>query len=108
MTEEIGSNVAITFANIRRMAIGMDFGNPCMHAAVSMMLQLLILSLVVILFELLTPPMLERERFNRTKTGEDWKDQNTAPMSTLKRERSPDDDGGNETSRQVCFICEVQ
>lgn len=29
MTEEIGSNVAITFSNIRRMAIGMDFGNPC-------------------------------------------------------------------------------
>ena len=29
MTEEIGSNIAIAFANIRRMAIGVDFGNPC-------------------------------------------------------------------------------
>lgn len=29
MTEEIGSNIAVAFANIRRMAIGMDFGNPC-------------------------------------------------------------------------------
>ncbi|TBU35633.1 RdRP-domain-containing protein [Dichomitus squalens] len=57
MTEEIGSNVAITFSNIRRMAIGMDYGNP------------------FIVFELLTPPMLERERFNRTRTGEDWRDQ---------------------------------
>lgn len=26
-------------------------------------------------FELLTPPMLERERFNRTLTGQDWMDQ---------------------------------
>ncbi|EIM89912.1 RNA-binding domain-containing protein [Stereum hirsutum FP-91666 SS1] len=31
--------------------------------------------------------------------GEDWKDQNTAPESTRKRERSPDDDA-NEGSRQ--------
>ena len=30
MTEEIGSNVAISFANIRKVAIGIDFGNPCM------------------------------------------------------------------------------
>ncbi len=29
MTEEIGQNVAITFSNIRRVAIGLDFGNPC-------------------------------------------------------------------------------
>ncbi|KAM5531730.1 hypothetical protein V8D89_014579 [Ganoderma adspersum] len=57
MTEEIGSNIAITFANIRRTAIGMDFGNP------------------FIVFELLTPPMLERERFNRTRTGENWRDE---------------------------------
>lgn len=35
--------------------------------------------------------------------GEDWKDQNTAPASNLKRERSPDDDG-NEGSRQVSIM----
>lgn len=35
--------------------------------------------------------------------GEDWKDQNTAPASNLKRERSPDDDG-NEGSRQVSVM----
>ncbi|KAI0780590.1 RdRP-domain-containing protein [Trametes elegans] len=56
MTEEIGSNVAISFSNIRRMAFGMDFGNP------------------FVCFDLLTPPMLERERFNRTLTGNDWHD----------------------------------
>ncbi|KAI8989763.1 RdRP-domain-containing protein [Trametes punicea] len=56
MTEEIGSNVAITFSNIRRMAIGVDFGNP------------------FVCLDLLTPPMLERERFNRTLTGNEWND----------------------------------
>ncbi|KAI0664721.1 RdRP-domain-containing protein [Cubamyces menziesii] len=55
-TEELGSNVAINFSNIRRLAYGMDFGNP------------------YICFDLLTPPMLERERFNRTLTGVEWKD----------------------------------
>lgn len=35
--------------------------------------------------------------------GEDWKDQNTAPESTRKRERSPDDDA-NEGSRQVSTL----
>lgn len=34
--------------------------------------------------------------------GGDWKDQNPTQTTTLKRERSPDDDGGNEGSRQVC------
>ena len=29
MTEEIGQNVAIAFSNIRKVAIGLDFGNPC-------------------------------------------------------------------------------
>ncbi|KAI0636634.1 RdRP-domain-containing protein [Trametes polyzona] len=56
-TEEIGSNIAITFSNIRKVAIGIDFGNP------------------FVCFELLTPPMFERERFNRTLTGNDWRDQ---------------------------------
>ncbi|KAI0822735.1 RdRP-domain-containing protein [Trametes gibbosa] len=56
MTEEIGSNIAITFSNIRRVAIGIDFGNP------------------FVCFDLLTPPMLERERFNRTFTGNEWND----------------------------------
>ncbi|KAI0373002.1 RdRP-domain-containing protein [Pilatotrama ljubarskyi] len=56
MTEEIGSNVAIHFSNIRKVAIGMDFGNP------------------FVCFDLLTPPMFERERFNRTLTGNDWND----------------------------------
>ncbi|KAI0748499.1 RdRP-domain-containing protein [Daedaleopsis nitida] len=57
MTEEIGQNVAIAFSNIRKVAIGFDFGNP------------------FVCFELLTPPMLERERFNRMLTGNDWNDQ---------------------------------
>ncbi|RPD66474.1 RdRP-domain-containing protein [Lentinus tigrinus ALCF2SS1-7] len=57
MTEEIGSTVAIKFDNLRKVAIGLDFGNP------------------FVCFELLTPPMLERERFNRTLSGVDWKDQ---------------------------------
>ncbi|KAI0362487.1 RdRP-domain-containing protein [Trametes cingulata] len=56
MTEEIGSNIAITFSNIRKVAIGMDFGNP------------------FVCFDLLTPPMFERERFNRTLTGNEWND----------------------------------
>lgn len=29
MTEEIANNIAITFANIRKIARGNDFGNPC-------------------------------------------------------------------------------
>ncbi|KAI0672875.1 RdRP-domain-containing protein [Trametes maxima] len=57
MTEQIGSNIAITFSNIRRLAVGIDFGNP------------------FVCFDLLTPPMFERERFNRTLTGDDWRDQ---------------------------------
>ncbi|CDO73610.1 hypothetical protein BN946_scf185014.g80 [Trametes cinnabarina] len=56
MTEEIGSNVAITFSNVRKLAIGIDYGNP------------------FVCFDLLTPPMLERERFNRTLTGNEWND----------------------------------
>ncbi|CCM00004.1 uncharacterized protein FIBRA_02029 [Fibroporia radiculosa] len=56
MTEEIAHNIAVTFANIRRMAIGLDFGNP------------------FICFDLLTPPMLERQRINRELTGKDWSD----------------------------------
>ncbi|KAI0647398.1 RdRP-domain-containing protein [Trametes meyenii] len=57
MTEQIGSNIAIAFSNIRRLAVGIDFGNP------------------FVCFDLLTPPMFERERFNRTLTGDDWRDQ---------------------------------
>ncbi|KZT71262.1 RdRP-domain-containing protein [Daedalea quercina L-15889] len=56
MTEEIANNVAITFANIRKMARGNDCGNP------------------FVVFELLTPPMLEKQRFNRELTGDDWRD----------------------------------
>lgn len=29
MTEELASNIVITFANIRKMAVGLDFGNSC-------------------------------------------------------------------------------
>ena len=29
MTEEMANNIAITFANIRKIARGNDFGNPC-------------------------------------------------------------------------------
>ncbi|KAH9930752.1 RdRP-domain-containing protein [Fomitopsis serialis] len=56
MTEELAHNIAITFANIRKIAWGNDFGNP------------------FVLFELLTPPMLEKQRFNRELTGDDWRD----------------------------------
>ncbi|OBZ65791.1 RNA-dependent RNA polymerase 1 [Grifola frondosa] len=55
-TEQIQHNIAITFANIRKFAIGLDFGNP------------------FICFELLTPPMLERQRWNRELTGVEWRD----------------------------------
>ena len=32
MTEEYAYNVVITFANIRKLAIGLDFGNPCRYS----------------------------------------------------------------------------
>ncbi|KAH9952081.1 RdRP-domain-containing protein [Amylocystis lapponica] len=57
MTEEIANNIAITFSNIRKIAIGFDFGNP------------------FVCFELITPPMLERQRINREFVGDEWKDQ---------------------------------
>ncbi|PCH37887.1 hypothetical protein WOLCODRAFT_65369 [Wolfiporia cocos MD-104 SS10] len=56
ITDQIAYNIAITFANIRRLAIGFDFGNP------------------FICFDLLTPPMLEKQRINRELTGDEWKD----------------------------------
>lgn len=31
MTEEIAHNIAITFVNIRKLAVGLDFGNPCQY-----------------------------------------------------------------------------
>lgn len=75
MTEEIGQNVAITFSNIRKVAYGLDFGNPCKPFIEMYGWAVNHLGLVVVCFELLTPPMLERERFNRTLTGDDWNDQ---------------------------------
>ncbi|KAI0718290.1 RdRP-domain-containing protein [Fomitopsis betulina] len=56
MTEDIANNIAISFANVRKIARGNDFGNP------------------FVVFELLTPPMLEKQRFNREMTGDEWRD----------------------------------
>ncbi|KAL6305270.1 RdRP-domain-containing protein [Sparassis latifolia] len=56
MTEEIAHNIAINFSNIRRMAIGFDFGHP------------------FVCFDIIVPPMLEKQRFNRELTGKDWVD----------------------------------
>ncbi|THG97697.1 hypothetical protein EW026_g4356 [Hermanssonia centrifuga] len=56
VTEELAYNVVITFANIRKLAIGYDFGNP------------------FACFELWTPPVFQLERFNRELTGRDWND----------------------------------
>ncbi|KAH9843166.1 RdRP-domain-containing protein [Rhodofomes roseus] len=52
MTEQIAHNIAITFANIRKIAKGIDCGNR------------------FVVFELLTPPMLEKQRINRELTGD--------------------------------------
>ncbi|OSX65461.1 hypothetical protein POSPLADRAFT_1134844 [Postia placenta MAD-698-R-SB12] len=55
MTEEIALNIVISFANIRKIAIGLDWGKP------------------FLCFDLLTPPILQKERFNRELT-ENWGD----------------------------------
>ena len=41
----------------------------------SIILALTLITFLVVVFELLTPPMLERERFNRTRTGANWRDE---------------------------------
>ncbi|EMD38185.1 hypothetical protein CERSUDRAFT_113336 [Gelatoporia subvermispora B] len=56
MRDEVAHSVALSFSNIRKMAAGFDFGHPS------------------ICFELLTPPMLEREFINREVTGDPKKD----------------------------------
>ncbi|OCH86893.1 RdRP-domain-containing protein [Obba rivulosa] len=56
MRDSVAHSVALTFANIRKMAVGFDFGHPA------------------VCFELLTPPMLEREHINREVTGDPKKD----------------------------------
>ncbi|GJE87096.1 RdRP-domain-containing protein [Phanerochaete sordida] len=57
MTEQYAYNVVITFANVRKLATGLDFGNP------------------FICFELHVPPVFQLEKFNRTLTGEEWRDE---------------------------------
>lgn len=57
MTEQLAHNVVIAFANIRKVAMGLDFGNP------------------FICFELLVPPVFQLENFNRTLTGVEWRDE---------------------------------
>ncbi|KZT06990.1 RdRP-domain-containing protein [Laetiporus sulphureus 93-53] len=56
MTEETAHDIAITFVNIRELTVGLDFGNP------------------FICFDILTPPILEKQRINRELTGDDWRD----------------------------------
>ncbi|TCD70921.1 hypothetical protein EIP91_000827 [Steccherinum ochraceum] len=56
MLEHTAYNIAVRFANIRRFAIGVDWGSP------------------FICFELWTPPIFQREDFHRTLTGDDYKD----------------------------------
>lgn len=57
------------------MAIGLDFGNPCKSRKLPTTGTLIkhIYSTVVCI-ELHTPPVFQRERFNRTLTGLDWQD----------------------------------
>ncbi|KAJ3536923.1 hypothetical protein NM688_g6770 [Phlebia brevispora] len=56
VTEELAYNIVIQFVNMRKLAVGFDFGNP------------------FICFELMTPPVFQLERFNRTLTGVEWND----------------------------------
>ncbi|KAH8099527.1 RdRP-domain-containing protein [Cristinia sonorae] len=56
MLESTAYNIAINFYNIRRFAIGMDWGSH------------------FICFELWTPPIFQREDFHRTLTGDEFRD----------------------------------
>ncbi|KAI0703549.1 RdRP-domain-containing protein [Cytidiella melzeri] len=56
MTEDLAHNVVIKFDIIRRLAVGLDFGNP------------------FICFELFNPPVFQSEWFNRTLTGDNFHD----------------------------------
>jgi RNA-dependent RNA polymerase len=76
MVDEIAQNVVITFANIRKMARGFDYGHPCNGSYYFVRRIYAYYSIYpVICFELLTPPVFQLERFNRTLTGVDWKDE---------------------------------
>ncbi|KAL4244861.1 RNA-dependent RNA polymerase [Abortiporus biennis] len=54
--EQDAYNIAISFSNLRRLAIGNDFGNP------------------FICFDMRTPPVFQLEKFNRTFTGDQYQD----------------------------------
>ncbi|KAI0094073.1 RdRP-domain-containing protein [Irpex rosettiformis] len=56
MTEDIAYNVVIKFGIIRRLAVGLDFGNP------------------FICFELFNAPVFQSEWFNRSLTGDSFQD----------------------------------
>ncbi|TFK54621.1 RdRP-domain-containing protein [Heliocybe sulcata] len=56
MTEETCYRVVIKFSSIRKIGWGYDVGDP------------------FICFDLTIPPTLEREPFNRTRTGDDYRD----------------------------------
>ncbi|CAL1705570.1 unnamed protein product [Somion occarium] len=57
MLEEEAYNIALSFANIKKIALGHDsFGIP------------------FLCFDLFVPPILQREHFNRSLTGDEWED----------------------------------
>ncbi|OBZ75664.1 RNA-dependent RNA polymerase 1 [Grifola frondosa] len=56
-TDQIQHNIAVTFSNIRKFAIGLHLEDG-----------------PFICFDLLVPPMLERQRWNRELTGVEWQD----------------------------------
>ncbi|KAI0318922.1 RdRP-domain-containing protein [Amylostereum chailletii] len=74
MTEELCQNVVLKFSSIRKMAIGFDYGNP------------------YIVFDMLTPPILEEKNFN------------DRPRDGIQRRRHKDRDrisGLNEAHQRV-------
>ncbi|KZT27322.1 RdRP-domain-containing protein [Neolentinus lepideus HHB14362 ss-1] len=56
MTEETCYRVVIKFSSIRKIGWGYDAGDP------------------FVCFDLMIPPILEREPFNRTRTGDNYRD----------------------------------
>lgn len=73
MTEQIGKSILVQFATISKMAVGYDTGNPCPSISLRLLLRTLSI-FIVIIFDTLTPPVLEEIDFNRPITGNDAED----------------------------------
>lgn len=75
MKDRVGSSIAISFANIQKIAVGYD-GDPCAH---KLFLDLVFVFehssyAVDICFDTFTPPIFEEIDFHRTLTGNKEKD----------------------------------